>query len=337
MAKIRGPLFSMEGSGKLGKTIIYSKNKGIKTAKGYKVPYNPDSDDQKDQRGFMANAVLAWKTDGLTALDIEAWNLFASIQKKTLSGYNMFLRGWINGAKGGVTWHPMWNCDIKDPTHMSCDVYINYYTNNEHRLRSGTSKRVMLEPTSPTRVDGKYKYAISGLEQNTKYYFQIQPWYPGLSERTGIYSFKTLPYTPPPVDIGSEAVDRTNSIGDVHTLIDKTNPANADGTITEVEIYTNTSYGNFKVGIFYQVSENHFTTRSWVDLGTPGKGYSKHVVSLAVQEGDYIGVCTGSGSIDFDYSGVGWWDISSDQIPCTNVEFSYDAGFAVSVKGTGIL
>ncbi len=337
MAKIRGPLFSMEGSGKINKSIIYSENKGIKTAKRYKVPFNPDSDNQKDQRGFMANAVLAWKTDGYTALDIEAWNLFASIQKKTLTGYNMFLREWINNTKAGLTWHPMWNCVIEDPTHMSCDVYINYYTNNEHRLRSGTSKYVMLKSTAPTRVDGKYKYPISGLEQNTRYYFYVGPWFPGLSERTGIYSFKTLPYTPPPVDIGSEAVDRTNSIGDVHTLVDETNPANASGTITEVEIYKYSSYGNIKVGIFHQVAGNFLSTRSWVDLGTPPQGYSKHVVSLAVQEGDYIGICTGSGSIDFDYSGTGWWDIGSDQIPCTNVEFTYAANRAVSVKGTGIL
>lgn len=337
VAKIEGPLFSIKGVGKLGKSLIYSQSKGSKRAKRYKVPDNPDTIDQKSQRGFMTNAVLAWKTDGYTLLDIEAWNLFASIQKKTLSGYNVFLREYINYAKEGYTWHPMWNCVMENLTHMSCDVYVNYYTNNEHRLRSGTSKRVMLKSTAPTRVDGKYKYAISGLEQNTKYYFYVGPWFPGPSERTGIYSFKTLQYTPPPVDIGSEAVDRTNYIGDVHTLVDETNPANASGTITEVEIYKTESWGNIKVAIFYQVAGNFLSTRSWVDLGVPPQGYSKHVVSLEVHEGDYIGICTGSGSVDFDYSGVGWWDIGSDQIPCTNVEFTHSAGRAVSVKGTGIL
>ena len=337
MAKIRGPLFSVEGSGKLNKSIIYSENKGIKTAKGYKVPYNPDSDDQKDQRGFMANAVLAWKTDGYNALDIEAWGLYASLQKKILSGYNMFLRERINLTKTGAPWHKLTKCIIADITHVSCNVYIHIDSNRLGRLYSGTSKYSMLKETTGVFDGTKYKFSVAGLEKLTKYYFYIKNIEADPDERTGIYRFKTLDFTLPPVDIGNEAIDRADQLGGELTLVDKFNPANESGTITKVKVFWDGPESNLKVAIFFQVAGNFLSTRSWVNLPSVPAGYSEHEVSLPVHAGDFMGCYIGARDIDTDETGVGMWLVSGDSVPCTNVEFSYMPGYTMSLKGTGIL
>ena len=336
MAKIKGPLFSIKGVGKVGKSIIYQEAKGIKKAKIYKVPDNPNTTDQQDQRGFMTSSVLAWKTDGYNALDIDAWNLYAKIQKGSLSGYNMFLRERINKRKIGHIWPPLWNCVIETPGHAGCVVYMNCDVNRLGRLYLGKSKYSMLQETEGIFDGTKYKFAIAGLDQNTKYYFYIKNVEAVPSVRTGIYSFKTITYTAPPLDVGNEAIDRVDQVGGELTLIDTYNPANANGTITEVEVYL-WNLTSIKIAIFYQVEGSFFSTRSWVDLGYVPEGYSKHAVNLPIQEGDFIGIYTGAGEIKWDYTGLLIYYNVGDLIPCTNVEFPYSASNAMSLKGTGIL
>jgi hypothetical protein len=327
----------MEGSGKLGKTIIYSKNKGIKTAKGYKVPYNPDSDDQKDQRGFMANAVLAWKTDGYTVLDIEAWNLFASIQKKNLSGYNMFLRERINAEKNEKAWTVLTNCIIEDVTGVGCKVYVDVIGFMAHRLYLGTSKLSMLKEFEGTFEEGHYKFSVAGLENLKRYYFYVKyPWADDVS-RTGIYSFKTIETVGYPLEMGNEAVDRIDNSGGEITLVDKYRPANKDGTITKIEIYCRSGILDAKVAGFFVVEGNFLSTRNYITLEDIPEGFSSHDVELVVKEGDYIGIYTGSRDIDVDNTGVGRWAAGGDQIPCTNKEFFYSEDGAVSVHGYGIV
>jgi len=285
----------------------------------------------------MKNAVLAWKTDGYSDLDIEAWGVYASIQKKILSGYNLFLRHRINAAKAGVNWHKLTNCIIEDITHVSCNVYINVDSNWMDRLYSGTSKYSMLKETQGTFDGTRYKFSVTGLEKLTRYYFNIHNLYEEKGQRTGIYSFKTIDYTPPPVDIGNEAIDRFDQIGGGLTMADKYNPANKSGTITKVEVFWPGPTSNLKVAIFFQVSGNFLSTRSWVNLPSVPSGHSEHEVNLPVQAGDFIGCYIGARDIDTDSTGVGVWMKGGDSVPCTNVEFGFSNGTALSLKGTGIL
>jgi len=50
MAKVTGPLMSMDASGKLGDAIVFSKWKGINYVRQYVIPANPEDPDQGDQR-----------------------------------------------------------------------------------------------------------------------------------------------------------------------------------------------------------------------------------------------------------------------------------------------
>ena len=335
MAKIKGPLFSIEGSGKLNKSIIYSENKGIKTAKKYEVPYNPSSDDQKDQREFMTNAVLAWKTDGYTLSDIEAWNLYAKIQKGFLSGYNMFLKERINFSKLGYTWHSLKNCIIEDITHMSCSVYIDYYVNNEHRLHLGKSKNVMIEEIQGTFLGDKYKFPLVDLEEGTRYYFFVGAWGESLQERTGIYSFKTIKYTAPTLTIGNEAIDRGESLGGELTLVDRFNPATEDGIIKKIEMYCPDSMYDVKVASFFAVSGNYLSTRDYVTIANIPSGYSVTDIELEVKKGDFIGIWPGARDLKADQSGIGLFLGTEDLIPCTNAEFIPYDDYTISLHGTG--
>ena len=335
MAKIKGPLFSIKGSGKIAESIIYSENKGIKTAKRYEVPVNPKSDDQKVQRDFMANAVLAWKTDGYTVADIEAWNVYAKIQKGFLSGYNLFLRNRINAEKAGITWHKLTNCIIEDITGVSCSVYVDASSNQMDRLYIGTSKARMVSEHTGFFEGDRYKYSVTNLSPLTRYYFNVHNLYEEKAQRTGIYSVKTIAYVPSPLSVGNFAIDRWDMIGGGVTMVDKFNPANKNGTITKVAIYCPFGIPGVKVASFFVVEGNFLSTRNYELIGAVPSGYSEHEVSIGIQEGDFIGLYCGAGDIDTDDTGLGRWAQTGDKIPCTNQEFFYSAGATISLYGSG--
>ena len=58
-------------------------------------------------------------------------------------------------------------------------------------------------------------------------------------------------------------------------------------------------------------------------------------VDLDVEAGDFIGMyCLGY--MEKDTSGFsGIWEVSGDEIPCTNQAFTFLAGDAISLYGTG--
>lgn len=190
MAKIKGPLFSIEGLGKINKSIIYSKNKGIKTAKRYKVPANPKSTDQQSRREFMRLAVLAWKTDGYNSIDIEAWNLYAKAIKKKASGYNMFLRFYINALAEGKTFRDL--IFKEDLTFSDTSTNLWFYGSNlsEPVVHVGESIK-WFPDTYNWQYEGadELRFWVAHRVVGTKYYYWIEGDDSGNYVRTGIYSF----------------------------------------------------------------------------------------------------------------------------------------------------
>jgi hypothetical protein len=137
------------------------------------------------------------------------------------------------------------------------------------------------------------------------------------------------------ITVGNEAIDRAGSYGTGNTVVDQNGPANGTGIIDTVEIYLATG-GTVEVGIFYVVSGNTLSTRSYASLGTLPVGKSTITsLSLAVQQGDYIGFYTTNGYIERDTVGVGYWNYAGDKIPGDNTAFNSTATRTVSIKGTG--
>lgn len=62
MAKVSGPLFSMEASGKFGDALVFGKWKGRPTVRQLVTPANPNSQGQEDARNRMrvSGAIQSW-------------------------------------------------------------------------------------------------------------------------------------------------------------------------------------------------------------------------------------------------------------------------------------
>jgi len=141
------------------------------------------------------------------------------------------------------------------------------------------------------------------------------------------------------IDIGSPAIDRAVT-GPSSTLVDKNNPANASGKITEIRVWAYTDLLNCEVATFYIVSGNNLSTRDHETIGTVTAGAERvFSVNIDVQAGDYIGLYYTAGAMELDTSGgVGIWRVVGDidAIPCTNQEFGFMSNFIMSICGRGV-
>lgn len=105
MAKVNAPLLSLDASGQVGKSMVFSKWKGINYVRRYIVPANPETDDQVAVRDLVRDASQAWATGatvGAVIIDAAyklAYDTAASGQ--ALSGFNLFIRDCValNGGK----------------------------------------------------------------------------------------------------------------------------------------------------------------------------------------------------------------------------------------------
>lgn len=88
MAITKAPLLSLGAAGALGKTLVFSTWKGLKTAREYVVPANPQSADQTTQRNLFSDAVNAWRNYVTSAVERTAWNRSALASGKPQSGFN---------------------------------------------------------------------------------------------------------------------------------------------------------------------------------------------------------------------------------------------------------
>lgn len=88
MAKVKGPLFSLEASGSIKKTIVYSQWKGRNYVRQHTIPFNPQSEKQVNVRTAMTLLVALWltKDDAVKALyETEG-------KKVNVSGFNYFVK-----------------------------------------------------------------------------------------------------------------------------------------------------------------------------------------------------------------------------------------------------
>ncbi|RLI53581.1 MAG: hypothetical protein DRP09_15370 [Candidatus Thorarchaeota archaeon] len=90
MAKVHGPLFSMEASGTIAEGITYSRWRGISYVRQWFKPENPRSEAQVAQRERLTRAVNAWhqETDDVK----QQWNEAAPAP---LSGFNYYVKKYI--------------------------------------------------------------------------------------------------------------------------------------------------------------------------------------------------------------------------------------------------
>lgn len=141
-----------------------------------------------------------------------------------------------------------------------------------------------------------------------------------------------------PIDIGSEAIDRSGSFVSGITLIDMTNPANDSGIINTIEIYANIALSNVKVGTF-SGSSGTFVNRDYALIESVS-ARSKQTfpeLSIDVETGDYLGIYYETGEIDYGSGGSGVkykWDDQFGQ--GSQSGYATISGSSISVYGIGI-
>jgi len=89
MAKVIGPLFSLDASGTIAGAMTFSKWKGLNYVRLRVDPANPQTASQTSQRNTLAAAVSCWKN--LTSVDAvskSSWDVSAS--GTHMSGFNRF-------------------------------------------------------------------------------------------------------------------------------------------------------------------------------------------------------------------------------------------------------
>lgn len=92
MARTKGPLFSLDASGTIAETIVYSRWKGRSYVRRHQIPYNPQTTKQVNVRKAMALLVAYYQT-----LDGAVQALYETEGKKIqLSGFNYFVRRGMN-------------------------------------------------------------------------------------------------------------------------------------------------------------------------------------------------------------------------------------------------
>ncbi len=142
------------------------------------------------------------------------------------------------------------------------------------------------------------------------------------------------------IDIGSAAIDRNTYGTPGYTWIYNDNPANASGSITSVEIFAVSGYdlSDFEVAIFYIVSGANMSTRDYETIGsvTGGSKQTFSGLDMDVETGDFIGGYWSAGRLELgNASGVTYYYLSGDNIPCTDLTFSYASNYTGSIYGEG--
>ena len=93
MAKITGPLFSLDARGSVGRSIVYSIWKGVNYLRRHVVPQNPKSDDQIVIRTVITDGSQKWADGTITSGDKLLWNAFA--EGKPFSGFNAYMKAYV--------------------------------------------------------------------------------------------------------------------------------------------------------------------------------------------------------------------------------------------------
>ena len=194
MAKLTGPFFSLKASGQLGKTIVAFPWKGLNCLRTYVIPANPKTIDQRTQRGYFEDAVDEWHGAAYSALDVGAWNRFAGILAKIMSGFNAMVKTFVDEAILGNTWTRLSPVTMHTITQTDFVAMVGHDDGGTAPvLHYGTSK-THFPDTFDMTVYGTDIWAAqpAGLTKGTLYYFYIDVGTPATDYgRTGIYSVRT--------------------------------------------------------------------------------------------------------------------------------------------------
>lgn len=152
-----------------------------------------------------------------------------------------------------------------------------------------------------------------------------------------------IAWTPPEaeIDVGAYPAKREWWFNGGFTVVDKNNPANANGVIHSIKIWARDNITDLIVGTFYLTNGNTLKCRDSENIGAVEAGAERTFteLSISVQQGDYIG-CYFTGAfvaIEGDWEGYeGLWAVSGEYIdPNDEADYTFYAGYVLSLYGYG--
>lgn len=102
MAKVKGPLFSIDARGQIANAMVFGGWKGIPWVREQFIPQNPNTSEQQWVRQMFSDGVDAWHYT-LTAQQIIDWQTAVDRKGVVMSGFNFFMSEYINSMKVGET------------------------------------------------------------------------------------------------------------------------------------------------------------------------------------------------------------------------------------------
>lgn len=196
MAILKGPLFSLGATQQLGKALVYFPWKGLNVVREYVIPSNPKTTKQTTQRGHLTNivdkihAAQASATHPLTALDVAAYALWASVVQPATTWFNQAVRNGIDQLKIGKR-ECVFSGGVVTPgtDKLTIEVWSLGIAPTAGKFFYGTSKTALINSIASTPVGGSNAAIITGLTTGVKYFMQFVPSAPAtiVGTKSGIY------------------------------------------------------------------------------------------------------------------------------------------------------
>ena len=202
MAKLKGPLFSLGASQKLGDALVYFAWKGLNVVREYVIPSNPKTTLQTTQRGYLTAAVAAIHTSqalaagGINAIDIAACALWGSIYATPRTWFNQIVKNWIDQKVASLI-PIIWQGGIVTPAATQITLTLGSVCESSlltnALVKWGTSKTALNNSQAVTRAQLNAGVAITGMTSKTKYFLQVRPTLPVgfIGSYSGIYHSTT--------------------------------------------------------------------------------------------------------------------------------------------------
>jgi len=196
VAKLKAPLFSLGASQQLGKALVYFGWKGLNVVREYVIPANPRTTAQTTQRGYLTDivgkvhAAQASTTHPLTAIDVRAYALWASVVQTATTWFNQAVRNGIDQLKVGKR-ECVFSGGVTTPgtDKLTVEIWSIGIAPTQGRFYWGTSRTALVNSTPSTPVGGSNAAEITGLTTGVKYFWQFVPTLPAtiLGAKSGIY------------------------------------------------------------------------------------------------------------------------------------------------------
>lgn len=196
MAKLKGPLFSLGASQKLGDALVYFPWKGLNVVREYVVPSNPRTAGQTTQRSYLTAAVdeihrlQALGAAVWTEADQVAYALWGSVFATPRTWFNQVVKNWIDQYVAGLT-GCVFATGTTTPGANQLAVSLSAGNNNPTagNFHYGTSKTNMPYTQAGAWAAGFWTATLAGLTTGVKYYWQFRGSAPAaaVGTRSGIY------------------------------------------------------------------------------------------------------------------------------------------------------